>query len=249
MQPDEPSAIDPLELYASGIDTSDYVARVLPLLRDLVPEVGDLLDVGAGGGQLGNAFRADGREWAAIEPASSMRRRLERFSPPPRMIPSGWADAGASRHRYDTVLAANMPAPLNSAPAFLDACRGWTRRGIVWLVPAQNGPRGLCLAGCLPREWHGEDETPGVEIVLRQLPEADRPDRILTTEWSFRLHVRSVPAIASYLADRLGWDAQDPRRPAMAQYLAGVAEEIPGGHRLTVPRASAILAWTSAHQR
>ena len=36
--------IDPLELYASAIDASDYVAALAPLIRQAVPEVGHLLD-------------------------------------------------------------------------------------------------------------------------------------------------------------------------------------------------------------
>ncbi|MGZ3339100.1 MAG: hypothetical protein ACXU9B_04925 [Reyranella sp.] len=38
--------IDPLELYASAIDTSDYVAALAPLIRGVVPGIG--LDVGGG---------------------------------------------------------------------------------------------------------------------------------------------------------------------------------------------------------
>jgi hypothetical protein len=34
---------EPLELYAAAIDTSDYVARVAPVARRLVPEEGELL--------------------------------------------------------------------------------------------------------------------------------------------------------------------------------------------------------------
>ena len=233
---------DPLELYASGIDTSDYVARVLPLLRAAVPEPGDLLDIGAGGGQLGRAYRQEGHDWVALEPSPTMRRRLERLPSRPRIVPSGWEEAEVAG-AFDTVLAANMAGPLTSAEAFLARCRSWSRRDVVWLVPAQNGPRGLCLAGCLPREWHGEDERPGLEIVLEQLPPDDRPLLVGQADWSFRLDVPSVPAIASYLADRLGWSSGDTRRPALRDHLAAAAEPHASGFRLTVPRASAVLAW------
>ena len=50
------SALDPLALYASAIDTSDYAARVAPLIRRLSSDIGDLVDIGAGGGQLGAAL-------------------------------------------------------------------------------------------------------------------------------------------------------------------------------------------------
>ena len=70
-------SIDPIELYAAGVDTSDYVARVAPLIRQGVGEIGDLLDIGAGGGQLGRALRVPDRRWTAIEPSAGMRARLD----------------------------------------------------------------------------------------------------------------------------------------------------------------------------
>ena len=238
--------VDALELYASGIDGSDYVERVAPLIRGHLPEIKALLDVGAGGGQLGHALTlsALATRWTAIEPSLTMQRRLRKLPVLPKILPCGWADARASHHGYDTVLAANMPAPLTDAISFLLLCREWTRRSIVWVVPAQNGPRGLCLAGLLPAEWHGEDETPGVDIVLRRLPPEDQPDTILTTPWFFRLTVPSIPGIARYLAGRLGWPEDDPRRPDLVAHLQTAAEPVPGGMRLTVPRASAILIWS-----
>lgn len=234
---------DPLELYASGIDRSDYVERVLPLLHAAVAEPGDLLDIGAGGGQLGLAYRAAGQAWVALEPSPTMCRRLDRIPSPPRIVASGWQEADLARASFDTVLAANMAGPLNDPETFLARCRAWARANVVWLVPAQNGPRGLCLAGCLPAEWHGEDETPGVEIVLRQLPEHDRPRVVGKADWSFRLDVASIPAIAAYLADRLDWGAGDARRPALRDHLASATTPVADGFRLIVPRASAVLAW------
>ena len=41
-------SIDPIELYAAGIDTSDYVSRVAPLIRRSVGEIGDLLEMPKG---------------------------------------------------------------------------------------------------------------------------------------------------------------------------------------------------------
>lgn len=238
--------IDPLELYASGIDTSDYVTRIAPPLRAAIPWVGDLLDVGAGGGQLGAALHDPGAAWTAIEPAPVMQARLRSRVPPPILEPMGWRESGLLPGCADTVLAANMPAPLVEASAFLKRCRSWARRNVVWLIPAQNGPRGLCLAGCLPREWHGEDETPGVEIVLRSLLKAEHPAIVARVDWTFSLVIHDLSRIAAYLADRLGWTACDPRRPALREHLAAQATPAPGGHRLSVPRASALLVWRNA---
>src|SRR5262249_20321966 len=78
--------IDPIELYVAAVDTSDYITRVAPLVRQNVGDIGDLLDIGAGGGSLGRALRAPNRRWTAIEPASTMRARLAQLESFPRLI-------------------------------------------------------------------------------------------------------------------------------------------------------------------
>src|SRR5688500_11432706 len=124
-----PSAniLDPLELYASAIDTSDYVPKIAPLVRRMVPSVGELLDVGAGGGQLGAALRDPAQPWTAVEPSPTMRRRLVRLKNPPRVVEAGWAEANVATAAHDTVLAATMPAFFEQPEAFLARCRAWAR--------------------------------------------------------------------------------------------------------------------------
>ena len=72
---------------------SDYVARIAPQVRRLVPEIGRLLDVGAGGGQLGALLQDRAFPWTAIEPSPVMRARLAGLHVPPRIVPAGWQDA------------------------------------------------------------------------------------------------------------------------------------------------------------
>jgi hypothetical protein len=238
------AAVDPIEIYAAGIDTSDYVARVAPLVRQLVPQIGDLLDVGAGGGQLGRALRRPGHRWSAVEPNPAMQARLRRADA--TLVASGWETAAVAPAGHDTVLAATMPAQLADTRDFLARCRVWARRQVVWVVPAQNGPRGMCFAGNLPAEWHCEDETPGVDRVLRSLPDGAQPDAAMWTEWTFSALVGDLDALARYLADRLGWPATDPRRSAMAAHLALQLKRDPAGDRLETPRRSAVLVWRLA---
>jgi hypothetical protein len=237
--------IDPLELYAAAIDTSDYVANVVPIVRRLVPSVGALLDVGAGGGQLGAALREAPSPWTAIEPSPSMRARLAALPLPPRIVPQGWEEACIPAAAHDCVLAATMPAQLDSE-RFLACCRNWARRTVVWVVPAQAGPRGLCFAGCLPREWHGEDETPGIDLVLDRLPASARPDAIAFAHWTFTGVVEDLATLAGWLADRLGWSATDGRRPRLHRHLVAQARPHADGHRLDIPRKSAVLVWGRA---
>ncbi len=234
-------AIDPFELYAAGIDTSDYVTRVAPLISQSVGDVGDLLDIGAGGGQLGQALRVPGRRWTAIEPSSSMRARLARLHDPPHLVAAGWDAADVPGGVHDTVLAANIAAPLQEPNALLARCLAWARRTVAWVVPAQHGPRGMCFAGCLPAAWHGEDETPGIEVVLRGLAPSAQPRAIAYAEWTFSGVVADLEELAIYLADRLGWP--ENRRAEMTAHLARQAKRDPGGYRLEIPRKSAVLAW------
>lgn len=234
-------SIDPIELYAAAVDTSDYVARVAPLVRQSVGEIGDLLDVGAGGGQIGSALRVPNRGWTAIEPSAGMRARLARLQYPPRILVDGWDAADVPAGAHDTVLAANIAAPLQAPGAFLPKCLAWTRGAVVWVVPAQHGPRGMCFAGCLPAQWHGEDETPGIDIVLRALGPSAQPASVALAEWTFSGIVPDLERLARYLADRLGWP--EGRRPEMIARLADQARSDPRGHRLDIPRRSAVLVW------
>lgn len=234
---------DPLELYAAGIDASDYTARVMPLLATVAGGSGALLDLGAGGGQLGAQLRRRFGAWLAVEPDLGMRDRLRALhTVPDQIIDRGWQDVDLAPKSVDCVLAANIAAPLTDAREFLARCRLWARDTIVWIVPAQHGPRGMCLAGCLPAAWHGEDETPGVEIVRHQLGPLQTP-RFETVSWTFTLPVKDVTAIADYLADRLGWHCTDPRRPAMKALLADRLRRAGPNEYLDVPRTSAVLIW------
>jgi SAM-dependent methyltransferase len=243
-QPDQPE-IDPLELYAAAIDTSDYVSRIAPQARRLVPNVGRLLDVGAGGGQFGAALQDRAFSWTAIEPSTAMRLRLARLHTPPQVVAGRWEEAWVAPAAHDTVLAATMPALFDHPQAFLARCRDWARRAIVWVVPAHAGPRGLIFAGCLPSEWHREDETPGIDLVLKGLG-ASRPHDIVFVDWTFSGVVTDLPRLASYLADRLGWPPDDERRLRLLTHLQVQARPDAGGLRLDIPRKSAVLMWRVA---
>jgi hypothetical protein len=236
-------SFDPLELYASAIDTPDYVARVAPVARRLVPDAGELLDVGAGGGQLGTALHGIGFPWSAIEPSPTMRARLVCLHHPPRIVPTGWEAADVPVGAHDTVLAATMPALFDQPEIFLMRCLAWARRTVVWVVPAHQGPRGLCFAGCLPSKWHGEDDSPGIDIVLRGLPPELRPQAIAFIDWTFSGVVKDLGALSAYLCDRLGWPTTDRRRFELAAHLAAQAQPDAAGMRLNIPRKSAVLVW------
>ena len=66
------------------------------------------------------------------------------------------------------------------------------------------------------REWHGEDETPGIDVVLRALAPSARPHAIAFVDWTFSGVVQDLARLAAYLADRLGWP-HDSRRAGLAR--------------------------------
>ena len=228
--------IDPLELYAAAIDTSDYVDRIAPVVRRRLPLVDELLDVGAGGGQLGAALRDRALPWTAIEPSPAMRARLAKLPSPPRIVAAAWQEAEVAPAAHDTVLAATMPGLFDQPERLLARCRDWSRRAVVWVVPAHAGPRGLCFAGCLPARWHGEDETPGIDIVLRGLAAASQPHEVAYIDWTFSGVVQDLAELSAYLAGRLGWAADDVRRGQLALHLAAQATPDAGGLRLDIAR-------------
>ncbi len=238
------SSIDALELYASAIDASDYVEKLAPLVRRMVPDRGALLDIGAGGGQLGAALRMPDENWTAIEPSPTMRRRLGRLLPPPTVVESGWSDADLPAKAHDTAFAATMPAFFEQPEVFLERCRGWATRHVVWVVPAHAGPKGLCFAGCLPSEWHREDETPGIDIVLRGLSPASRPEEIAFVDWTFSGVVPDIGVLARWMAGRLGWSETDERRARLHAHLSAQAKRAAAGFRLDIPRKTAVLVWS-----
>lgn len=240
------AALDPLDLYAGAIDTSDYVARLAPVIRGLVPSTGTLLDVGAGGGQLGAALHEPPLPWTAIEPSPVMRARLAMLPRPPRIVPGGWEQATVLPAEHDSVLAATMPALFDAPERFLAQCRRWACRTVIWVVPAHRGPRGLCFAGCLPAAWHGEDETPAIDIVRRGLSLQSQPPQVAFVDWTFTGIVRDLARLSAYLADRLGWSAADARRPQLERHLADQSKPDARGTRLDIPRRSAVLVWGRA---
>ncbi|MBX9847570.1 MAG: hypothetical protein K2Z80_37915 [Xanthobacteraceae bacterium] len=235
--------LDPLELYAAAIDASDYVAALAPLIRRAASEIGDLLDVGAGGGQLGAALSTPQMRFTAIEPSPTMRARLLRLPNPPTVLACGWESAAIANASHDTVLAATMPAVMEHAGEFLKRSRSWARRQVVWVVPAHHGPRGLCFAGCLPSAWHGEDETPGLDTTLRNLRPADRPHAIQFFDWTFTGVVPDVAKLARFLAGRLGWAPHDARCAQLHAHLVAQARPRNGAVCLEIPRRSAVLVW------
>src|SRR5262249_2127299 len=114
---------------------------------------------------------------------------------------------------------------------------------VIWVVPAHQGPRGLCFASCLPSLWHREDETPGIDIALGGLGRESWPHDIAFVDWTFSGVVKDLGELAAYLSDRLGWPAIDLRRSYLHAHLVEQAVPDAAGSRLNIARKSAVLVW------
>lgn len=243
---DNASQLNPMAIYAEGVDTSNYVDNVATVIIQQIATIGDLLDVGAGGGQLGFRLHNENKKWVAIEPDTYMGKRLASFAACSAVIASGWQEVQhLTKQSFDTVLAANMIAPQADAINFLARCRFWTRNAIVWIVPSQRGPKQLCLAGCLPSEWVNEGHETGYERVMSQLPEVDYPMHTSMVDWTFTYKTNNIEQVATHMANQLGWDANDKRRLAMRDHLYNSAVKQNEDYYLEVPKQSAILIWTN----
>lgn len=236
----------PIAFYAEGIDRSDYVDAVAPKIRARIGHAQSLIDIGAGAGQLGAALCGPRSTWLALEPDSGMCARLEaRQKPKPVVVNAGWEGLpGYSLEPQDMSLAANIAAPLTDARAFFQMLRPLTRRAMVWVVPAQHGPRGMCLAACLDPDWHGEDERPGYELTLDALGRSDAPSQILFADWTFQAQFPSLDGAVMHFVRALKWEADDPRVHSLRGRLTQQASSANGSVTLCAPKRSAILIWS-----
>ncbi|MDO9499362.1 hypothetical protein [Falsiroseomonas sp.] len=232
--------------YAASLDRSDYGAAIAGVLRGEAPA--SLLDIGAGAGHPVLPWLPAGSGWTALEPNRYLRARLGRLRrtgwPGLRPLDARWESLpGLVLAPHDWAFAANIGATLTAPRALLGHMRALARRRVVWVVPAQQGPRRWCLAGALPADLHGEDETPALRQVLAALgPEA--PQDIRLAPWTFRAHFPDLHAALAHCAAQLALPPGGPARDRLAATLAATAEPLPcGGVALTAPKLSALLIW------
>lgn len=236
--------------YAEALDGSDYGAAATGALAGAfgaAPE--SLLDVGAGAGHPVCGWVAPAARWTALEPSRYLRARLGRLRrtshPGLRPLDARWQDLprlGLAPH--EIAFAANIGAPLQAPAALLGLMRARARRAVVWIVPAQRGPRRWCLAGALPAVLHGEEERPGLELVLKALGPAHRPDRMALFPWAFTARFRDRTAAFDHCAAQLRLGPADPRRAALATHLDGALRPASGGGvALSAPKLSGLLVW------
>lgn len=227
--------------YARALDRSDYGAALSVALRGEAPD--SLLDIGAGAGHPVLPWLPEAAAWTALEPNRYLRARLGRLRRAGRsgLLPlaARWErlpGLGLAPHGW--AWAANIGATLTAPRALLAGMRALARARVAWVVPAQHGPRRWCLAGALPAALHGEDETPGLSLVLAALG-PERPHEIRLAPWTFRARFDGPEAATRYCAAQL-----DVPPAACRAAVEAACRPLPcGGVELAAPKVSALLLW------
>lgn len=239
--------------YARALDISDYGAAVARVMSgqgaEKVAPPESLLDIGAGAGHPVREWLPPASPWTALEPNRYLRARLGRLARTqarPLAAHDGlWQDlAGLAVAPHAMAWAANIAATQTHPQALLSLMRSHARERVVWLVPAQRGPKRWCLAGALPPALHGESERPGVELVLEALGRSHAPHRIHVAHWQFAARFASLALATEYCVGQVAHQSGASRHAAIAEHLAATAHRLPDGVvELRAPKHSALLIW------
>lgn len=235
--------------YARGLAGSDYAEKVGPVLRRLLGRPTSLLDVGAGDGPFGRMLVGPDGRWTCVEPNRFMVESLARdqLHPPTQIIADVWQNLplrglAANELCHDAVLATNVGGPIGETLAFVGAMRRLARHTFCWSISAQNGPRKFCLSGFLPPELHGEDVTPGVDLVLDQLGSECQPERQERVEWSFRATFADFDAAERHFIYQFSLHGATQQRLLYA-WLREHLLQTDAGWVASAPKTSAVLIW------
>lgn len=235
--------------YAAALDRSDYAMAAAAALRGMLGTPGSLLDIGAGAGHPVAAWLPPKVGWTAVEPNRYLRARLGRLRrtahPALRPLNATWETLPQlALPPHEVALAANIGGPLSAPRALLASMRSRATSAVAWIVPAQRGPRRWCLSGALPATLHGEDDRPGVALVLEELGTVARPDRSTVFSWTFRAHFADAGEALAHCAAQLALTPDAPCHAALAAHLDSILRPLPeGGVELVAPKLSALLVW------
>lgn len=233
-----------VSFYLNAIRLSDYEQRVGGHLRGLVGPTSSLLDIGAGSGSPGAALLAPRATWTTLEPNKLLADYLARRPERPSVHTQRWqALDSLELQPHELVLAANMPGPLDDPERFLDTLTPFVTRAVIWVVPAQRGPKRYCLADFLPSQLHGEDCLPAVNQVLKQLPSGKQPDVVQEVDWTFTGRFPHQRAAQTHFEERFNPSGCQQASKTIRERLEALTGAADGSVDISVPKRSACLIW------
>lgn len=235
-------------LYLKGIEQSDYANNVGARLLELIGPQTQLLDIGAGVGTISREILAENASWTAIEPNAFLvdQLKMHATSLPYQLsvLPYCWQQL--NKHEleiHDVSLAANTSGPVYDTKTFWQWQRRLTRRLMIWIVPAQNGPHGKCLSGFLPEHLHGEKIGSSLNGIVEQLGPAMQPDTITMVDWTFRQSFADYHQANDYFQNTFNQSAEPWLAEALSKYLDEFLQSDGNAFYATAAKKSAVLIW------
>ncbi|WP_430009778.1 hypothetical protein [Methylophaga lonarensis] len=235
--------------YLKGIEQSDYAEKLGNTLLELVGKQAQLLDIGAGAGTVSRRILENNAQWTAIEPNAFLADYLTAHQSiwpfQLNVIQQSWQQTASDDLAvHDASLAANTSGPLSETRDFWHWQRQQTKRLMIWIVPAQSGPRGKCLSGFLPASLHGEVMGSPIHEILDALGDDCQPNQLVTVDWTFQQSFADFHSADSYFQQVFNPAADPEKASALTAYLTSKLQ--PDGDALLAKAAkkSAVLIWT-----
>jgi SAM-dependent methyltransferase len=143
-----------VEWYRRANARSDYAARVLAVVDDLIAHSASVLDVGAGFGALAIPLAGRGLRVTAVEPARAMAAALRDDAralalPNVTVVEAAWSAVEVAPH--DVVLCAHVGSLLAHDAPFLRAGSALARQGVVLVRDAPGGDDKFFFRELYPR--------------------------------------------------------------------------------------------------
>ncbi|THK42158.1 hypothetical protein E8Q33_05085 [Methylophaga sp. SB9B] len=234
--------------YLKGIEQSDYAEKVGASLLEAIGIQTNLLDIGAGVGSISRRILADHALWTAIEPnhflASYLTSHAEKWPYQLSVMQSSWQRLTANEIKpHKTSLAANTSGPVYDTKSFWHWQRNYTTDLMIWIVPAQDGPRGKCLSGFLSPELHGEAVGSSLETIVDELDESMQPHQIFTVDWTFRQDFSTPEEANQYFQHNFNTTADPEKAQAISNYLTLHLKQEGKQFFASAAKKSAVLIW------
>jgi hypothetical protein len=233
------------EQYNSSMRLSGYEPILGTALAKLSLANDSIFEVGPGDGGLSRyLWPLQGRYQAVeIDPhmVRTIRERLITYPKIDSNVIEGdwesidWQTIGA----VDTGFAANTYGLTDGAANLWEKFRSTCRKRIIWIVPAQKGPRSWCLSGIFPPEIHGLSEKPGVETTLAELEHGAPIPGIQYFDWKFHQRFLSPEAAENFISDKMEGINPSLWTPILRENL----QPYDGEWIATAPKRSAMLIW------
>ncbi len=233
------------EQYNSAMRLSGYEPILGTALAKLALASDSIFEVGPGDGGLSHYLWPQQGRYQAVEidphMVCTIRQRLNTYPQiESNVIEGDWESINwQTISTVDTGFAANTYGLTDGAANLWKKFRNICRARIIWIVPAQKGPRSWCLSGIFPPEIHGLSEKPGVETTLMELEGIAPMPSIEYFDWDFHQRFPTPEAAKIFIQDKISSIQESVWLPILESNL----RPYDGEWIATAPKRSAMLTW------